>query len=149
MWNKKHSLLLSKIATLGFTLGILAVLALAPRFARWIIAVADSAQPSIYTFLLITFYSGGPIALVLVWKLYQLLNNISKQQVFIWDNVKYLRVISWLCFIGGTLATISVFYWIFWLPVGVVAYFMCLIVRVVKNILAEAVTIKEEMDYTI
>ncbi|NLB53899.1 MAG: DUF2975 domain-containing protein, partial [Syntrophomonadaceae bacterium] len=59
------------------------------------------------------------------------------------------RRISWSCFLGAVIALVSVFYYNSWLFVAVAAAFMGLIVRVLKNVFAQAVELKNESDYTV
>ena len=79
-----------------------------------------------------------------------LLRNIRKDQVFLRANVKYLRIISWCCFV---IAIIMVFGWPFisyvFAFVAAAAAFFGLLMRVVKNVIDAACEIKDENDYTI
>jgi len=43
----------------------------------------------------------------------------------------------------------SSYYWIPWFAVGAAAAFMGLIVRVIKNVVAKAVSLQDDADYTI
>jgi len=88
---------------------------------------------------------------VLLVFLYMLLNNISKKKVFVQNNIALLRKISWCCFAVSAV----MFAWGFmaFLEVaflaGFTVGFMGLVLRILKNVFEEAVTIKEESDYTI
>ena len=69
--------------------------------------------------------------------------------MFVTRNVESLRRISWSCIAGGLICFVSGFYYIPWFVVAVAAAFMGLIVRIVKNMVAQAVELKSDSDYTI
>jgi hypothetical protein len=78
-----------------------------------------------------------------------MLHRIESGQVFTTENVESLRLISWSCIIGGLICLAPSFYYFPWALVSVAAAFMGLIVRVVKNVVAQAVALKDEIDYTV
>lgn len=92
----------------------------------------------------------GVLCVLLVF-LFKLLNNISKKIVFVKENVNMLRLISWCCFIAAAM----LFFWGFMCLIEVILLagftigFMGLVLRILKNVFEEAVSIKEESDYTI
>jgi Flp pilus assembly protein TadB len=92
---------------------------------------------------------GAVPAAYLLYSLFRLLRRIETGQVFTADNVELLRRISWSCFAGAIIALISLFYYYPWVFVAVAAAFMGLIVRVVKNVVAQAVELQNEADYTV
>ena len=90
------------------------------------------------------------IALFILYMLDRLLSNIRKEEIFIPQNVSYLRGISWACFaMCVPCLLVSVYGSQIFLFVMVAAAFMGLILRVVKNVIEAAVLIKEENDYTV
>ncbi|MDL2324104.1 DUF2975 domain-containing protein [Ruminococcaceae bacterium OttesenSCG-928-A16] len=149
MWSKKRSLLLSKWVTLLFTLLLAVALVAAPYIAQKFIQASANAHQWQFPLFLLSAYSGGAVAATILVLLYCLLYNIGVGQVFIQKNVSYLRGISWLCILGGVIALASAFYYLPWGIVAAAAAFIGLIVRVVKNVIAAAIALKEENDYTI
>ncbi len=149
MWNKKRSLLLSKIATLLFMAGLLAAFATAPWLVRWFVNTSVNTSPKAFPFFIATLYSGGLLAAFVLAFLYAVLRNIGKGQVFTAQNISLLRRISWLCIGGAVISAASAVYYIPWAFIRLAAAFIGLIVRVVKNVLAEALALKEENDYNI
>jgi hypothetical protein len=88
-------------------------------------------------------------ALIALYSLDRLLANISNEDVFIPKNVGYLRRISWCCFaVAGMVALAGYYYYVFFLG-AIMAAFIGLILRVVKNVIEQAVNIKAEYDFTI
>jgi len=101
------------------------------------------------TLFFITIYSGCVPACALLIFLYSLLRRISAGHVFVNGNTACLRYIAWCCFAGAAITLGSALYYLPWLAVGVSAAFMGLIVRVVKNVVAKAVSLQDDADYTI
>ncbi|MEG2931221.1 MAG: DUF2975 domain-containing protein [Ruthenibacterium sp.] len=100
--------------------------------------------------LLVTEYAAAVLGLAALWLLHRLLFSIGAGSVFVEKNVFILRALSWCClgaglvFFGGACAG--------WPPfalLAVCAAFMGLILRVVKNVFAEAVRIRTENDATV
>jgi hypothetical protein len=99
--------------------------------------------------LMVILYCECAPALAALVSLDRLLKNIRAGQVFTDGNVRLLRVISWSCFAAAVLALAAAKYYALLIAVAMAAAFMGLILRVVKNVIEEAVVIKEENDYTI
>lgn len=149
MWNKERSLLLSKLFTMAFIAALAGTLVAAPWIVKWLIHYSLSAQQGHYGLFLATIYAGGVFAALLLYSLYRLLHNIGRDEVFVGTNVAHLRRISWCCFVGAGICVVSTLYYLPWLVVAVAAAFVGLVVRVVKNMVAQAVALKEENDFTI
>ena len=105
----------------------------------------DQRQPIIALFFYLQWIP-GVVALYSFWKL---LRNFQKQIVFSEENVFWLRRISWACFfitifllVGACLKVILC------LAAGAIG-FLGLFSRVIKNMLTEAIQLKEENEYTI
>jgi hypothetical protein len=81
--------------------------------------------------------------------LHILLSNIKKEKVFIAGNVKLLRTISWCCFAAAFVMVFAAKYYLLLGLTAVAIAFIGLILRVVKNVIEEAVRIKTENDLTI
>ena len=146
MWNDRRSLILSKCCVVLFMAALAFCAVTAPggsRLWRWLVP-AD-----IRTLFLVTLYLGCVPAALLLICLYMLLHRIGVGEIFVRENTECLRNISWCCFAGSVICFASSFYWTPWCAVGVAAAFMGLIVRVVKNIIAKAVLLKDDADFTI
>ena len=130
-WNKDKSVKLSKFCVCLFMLILAGVCIGAP----WL-------------FLVSTYTAAVPAAAAL-YGLWRLLRNISEGEVFIPENVSILRLLSWCCIAAGLVCLFSALYYMPFLIVSAAAAFVGLILRVVKNVFAEAVRLKDENDYTI
>lgn len=149
MWNDHRSVALSRFCTVLFMGLLLALACTAPWLVRWLVGFSRAELAGTETYFLVTIYTATVPAAVLLCSLFLLLQRIAAGEVFLPANVEHLRRISWSCFLGGAICLTSTYYYIPWLLVAVAAAFMGLIVRVVKNVVAQAVALQQEADYTI
>jgi hypothetical protein len=149
MWNGKKSISLSKLCVLIFMAMLIGTAISAPWITQRFLVFSRADLVGMEIFFLSTIYSGSIPAAVLLFCLYRLLHRIEIEQVFITANVECLRWISWSCFAGAIICLVSVPYYFPWIFVAVAAAFMGLIVRVIKNIVAQAVELKNESDLTV
>lgn len=136
MWNHSKSLLLTAWWT---------------RIALAVWAVMAVMLPVIYRdmVVLVIFYLVFVPVLLALYGLHKMLRNIQRGIVFSSENTAALRLTSWACFFaaifllaGACLRPVLI------LASGVIG-FIGLFARVIKNMLAEAIVLKEENDYTI
>lgn len=149
MWSGKKSISLSKFCVIIFTVMLIVTVISAPWLVRWLMDFSRADLAGKEALFLSTIYSGSVPAAVLLFCLYRLLRHIELEQVFITANVEYLRRISWCCFAGAVICFASIPYYVPWSFIAVAAAFMGLIVRVVKNVIAQAVELKNESELTI
>ena len=149
MWNVKKSIRLSKFCVFVFGVMLIGTALSAPWLVGWLMNFSRADLLGKEVFFLSTIYSGSIPAAVLLFCLYRLLHHIEIEQVFISTNVEYLRRISWSCFAGASICFASIPYYFPWVFVAVAAAFMGLIVRVIKNVIAQAVELKNESELTI
>ena len=95
------------------------------------------------------FYPCAVFAYLTLYSLLRLLFHIKKDEIFISANVQYLRCISWCCFAVAAITLIGGVFYIPFSVVAVAAAFVGLMLRVVKNVMENAVAIKEENELTI
>lgn len=149
MWNQRKSITLSKLGVLIFMLLIVIAAICAPWMVDWLINYSQAQLAGKEPLFYLTLYTGCIPAILLLYELYQLLRRISGNKVFTAENVKGLRRISWYAFSGAFLCLASSLYYILFILIAFAAAFVGLIVRVVKNVFAQAVELQQEMDYTI
>jgi len=149
MWNDKKSLILSKVCVVIFMVLVLACMVFAPNMVGRLIGLSSQAAASGRLVFLITIYVGAAPAAGLLICLYVLLHRIGAGLVFVTENTTCLRWISWCCFAGAVIALVSGIYYLPWVAVGIAAAFMGLVVRVVKNVVAKAVSLQDDADFTI
>lgn len=149
-WNKDKSLALSRICVLLFSICLAAGCIGGP----WLFGLLSKAVGANYldskrTLFFITAYSSAIFIAAALYLLHCLLNNIRREIVFDICNVKCLRYLSWCCLAAGVIYLLSGFYFALFWVLAVMAVFISLIIRVIKNVFAQAVQLKEENDYTI
>ena len=149
MWTNSRSLLLSKICTILFMAVLLLCLIAAPWLISLFLRTSYTAQGTGSLLFLLTIYVGSVPAAALLVLLYRLLQRIGSGRVFVRENAACLRYISWCCFIGAAISLLSTLYYVPWIALGTAAAFMGLVIRVIKNVFAEAIALQDDSDLTI
>jgi hypothetical protein len=148
MWNPNKSVTASSVCTKIVIAAVICAAATAPFLVKSYVAYTLK-DPYVINPLLVTIYACTVPALIALFSLDRLLANIKKKDVFTAKNVKHLRVISWCSFAVSFILFVSGFYYILFLLIAIAAAFFGLILRVVKNVIEQAVVIKDENDFTI
>lgn len=147
-WNKDKSVVLSQACVFVFALCLLALDIGAYQIATWF-TVNRFQHFQLGLLLMVSIYSGSIFAWICLYRLWRLIGNIKRGEVFIEANVRHMRAISWCCVWAAAICLVSTAYY---LPFGFVAAaagFMALIVRIVKNAFQQAIAMKDELDLTI
>ena len=147
MINQKISLNISFVINRILIVIILAAIFFLPSFLTWFTKLSDKSD--IYLPLIITVYVSILPAIAALISLDRLLNNIKKNQVFIEINTLCLRIISWCCFLIGIIYSVFGYFYLMSLMISFAAVFFGIILRVLKNVFAKAVEIKNENDFTV
>ena len=117
--------------------------------------IGELCDAEVIAFMAIFYLALLPVVVADIL-LIRLLGNVRRAEIFTPSAVSKLRGISWCCFaeclilLGGGVS----FYKLFILPraflvIAFIAAFLGIVLRVVKNVIEEAVAIKSENDYTI
>ncbi|KAF0194069.1 MAG: hypothetical protein FD169_2061 [Bacillota bacterium] len=149
MWNNHRSVLLSQLSVIIFAVLLVVTVVTAPWLVRWLVGFSRAYLRGTEAYFLATMYAGSIPAAVLLYSLFRLLQRISAGQLFLAVNVEYLRLIAWSSFVGAVVCLVSVFYYFPWILVAVSAAFMGLIVRVVRNVVAQGVSLQDVVDHTV
>lgn len=155
MWNRKRSVTLS----LGVCIFVAAVLAVGLFIGPWIVKMwfvhyrglkeNGAVMIRMLTLFKVCFYPCAGLGFVTLYSLIRLLLNIKKNEIFITQNVRYLRRISWCCIIVFLITLIAGVFYIPYFFISIAAGFMGLMLRVVKNVMESAVQLREENELTI
>ena len=148
MWKKPHSLMLSRIIVLLFLVFLAAGSLGLPWLLRWYIGFSHK-NAAILTPIMISLWACAVPAFAALYFLAKMLRNISADRVFVQDNVRALRAISWCCFAVALVFFFYFFYYVLGIILTILAAFMGLILRVLKNVFERAIAIKEENDLTV
>ena len=147
-WSKDRSIVLSQVCVALFAAALLTVDAgsywIAAWFVRWKFAHWQSG-----VLLMITICVGSVLAWICLWQLWRLLGTIRTGSVFVPENVRRMRVISWCCAGAAAVCALSALYYLPFGFVTVAAGFMALIDRIVKNAFEQAIAMKDELDLTV
>ncbi len=95
------------------------------------------------------FYPSAVFAAVILFSLLKLLLNIKGEKIFITQNTKYLRTVSWCCFSVAIITFIGGFFYMPFMFVAAAGGFTGMLLRVLKNVMQSAVELREENDLTI
>lgn len=119
-----------------------------PFIVGWYTGMREELYPFYWPTLILSACCIFPAAVAL-YSMDRLLVNIRKANVFITENTEYLRKISWCAYV------VSVVFLLIGImrPTGFVVafagFFIGLVLRVIKNVFAQAVAIREENEFTI
>ncbi len=149
MWNPAKSVILSSVCTKLVILLVIGFAFLAPNLVDYYLGNVAIKHPDTAFSFLVTVYACCVPALYALYCLDRLLANIKKKEIFIGKNVKYLRRISWCCFAVSALILVAAFSSFLLFIAAIAASFIGLILRVVKNVIEQAMIIKDENDLTI
>ncbi len=154
MWNAKRSVALSII--ICFIL--LAILTALVFIGPWMVEIwftkyrgwrELSTIKHILTVFCACFYPSAVFAYVTLYNLIKLLFNIKRDEIFTEFNTKALRRISWCCFAVAIITLAGGIFYVPFLFVAIAAGFMGLMLRIIKNVMQNAVALREENDLTI
>ena len=155
MWNRKRSVTLSIVVCFVF----LVILTLGLFLGPWLVEMWFSiyrgwsdnltAMKTIITIFCVCYYPCSVFAYITLFSLIKLLFNIKKDEIFITANVKYLRSISWCCFAVAFVTFVGGFFYIPFGFIAIAAAFVGLMLRIVKNVMQNALEIKAENELTI
>ena len=148
MWNPGKSVMVSSVCT-KIVIGIVIFVAVASPYLVKNYVSYTMKDPDVIFPLIMTIIACAVPGLIALFSLDRLLANIKRKEVFTARNVKHLRVISWCSFAVSAVSFVSGFYYLLFLIIAVAAAFFGLILRVVKNVIEQAVIIKNENDFTI
>ena len=152
LWNSKRSIILTKFCILVLMLASVIMMFCGKYLISRFLILTGGAKIDIsneFSFYIITFisYILGILALLTLFCMLRFIVNLENDLVFVPQNIKWLRFISYGCLSAGLLLIIAtVVYHKLFLVLSLAALFMMLIVRVIKNAFEQAIEMKEELD---
>ena len=155
LWSSKKSIILTKFCIMALMLISVIMMFCGKYLISKFLSITGGAKIDIsseFSLYIITFisYILGIIALLTLFCMLSFVSNLEKDLIFVPQNIKWLRYISYGCLAAGLLLIIvTIVYSKFFLVICLAALFMMLIVRVIKNAFEQAVAMKEELDLTI
>ncbi len=153
MWNKNKSLLLSRLMTVSMSAVILILCFFVPPIAKWYTDFSDTfsllGKDTFYPAMIVCSYLCLAMALCALYFLHILLKNINKNEVFVENNTKCLRAISWSLILAGFFFAVFALWALIAILPAVFCFMIGIVIRVMKNVFEKAVEIKSENDFTI
>lgn len=148
MRNESRSILVSTLLTKLLVVCLLAAPFLLPFFVGWYVSL-DPRLQAVYWPAMITAYLCLIPAGVAIICIDHLLLNLRKKAVFVKKNADYLYTISWCAYTIALLFLFMGFFRPLAFVVAFAAFFIGVVLRVVKNVFREAIAICEENEFTI
>lgn len=130
-------------------LGALLALALPFLCSSSFFAGRALIDPALIFWLMPLYYGFCVPAYIALFSLDRLLGAVKREEVFTARNVRYLRIISWCCFGAAAVLLAGELISMVFIVLAILAAFFGIVLRVVKNLFAAAVALKDENDYTI
>ncbi|MCI5924180.1 MAG: DUF2975 domain-containing protein [Oscillospiraceae bacterium] len=148
MQNEKKSIFVSILLVKILFVCLLAAPFLLPFFIGWYVSLSADLQSVYWPAMIIAYLCLVPAGIAIIC-MDRLLLNIRKKMVFVKKNADYLYTISWCAYAVCLLFLVMGF----WRPLAFVvsfaAFFIGVVLRVVKNVFRQAIAIREENEYTI
>ena len=99
--------------------------------------------------LMAVVYACSIPAWITLKSLWNILVRIGREAVFVEENVRDMRRTSWCCIVVALICLLGSVFYLTLLVMAAAAGFMGLIVRIVKNVFQQAVSMKDELDFTV
>lgn len=147
-WSKDKSVVLSRLGVALFALVLLALDVGGYWVALWFVQTRLK-QWQLGILLMGSIYAGSAFGWLCLYELWRLLGNVRRGALFVPENVRCMRIVSWCCVWAALVAALSALYYLPFLFIAVAAGFMALIVRIVKNAFEQAIAMKDELDLTV
>lgn len=151
-WDDRKSITLTRYVVVLAILASAVAAVCGPWLVTWLMDTRRlrASGPAVGAALLVLGYLCAALAFWMLYNLYRFLHRLEQGQVFVPQTVQALRRISWCC-VGAAILCLpaGVLLYLPFAFLGIAAGFMALLVRVLKNAFAQAVRMKDELDYTI
>ena len=99
--------------------------------------------------LTLGFYFSAPAVFLALWELDRLLRSILRRQVFTRPNVCSISRVRWCCLAVTLVCLPAAFFYPPIIFMGIVMFFLGLILSVLCSVMAAAVELREENDLTV
>ncbi len=155
MWSAKKSVNFSIFVCLFLLLLLIVLILFAPQiFELYLTAyrgfnAGGEALKSIKQTFLYCFYPSSVFGGIILISLLKLMFNIKDEKIFIRENVKLLKAVSWSCFAIAIITFIGAFFYMPFIYVSAAGGFTGMLLRVLKNVMFAAVEISDENELTI
>ena len=155
MWSNKNSIILSICVCVFLIVALLVLICCGPMLFKLYMTAyrgfdADGeAIVRIGEIFAWCFYPSSVFASVILCSLIKLLFNIKAGDVFVVQNVKIFKIVSWCCFAIALITLVGGFFYLPFFAIAVAGAFTGMLLRVLKNVMESAVELRAENDLTI
>ena len=132
----------------AITVLLLAMIFLLPVLVR-IYGIKWTMNEAAQRAIPIAYYLCLVLILPAMWNIDALLRNILKKQVFIRENVLRIRRVCWCCAGVGLICFPAAHFFTALYFLSVIMLFLAFVIRVVEDVMAAAVELREENDLTV
>jgi hypothetical protein len=139
---------LTQVFTVVLAVVLLAVTVGSYWLVGWYFTAVERSDEIVWK-VLIPYYVCVPIGFLTLGLIWKLLKNIKADIVFTEQNVSIIRGFSWCLVYVGIVTFASGFFYLPYFIVCGASLFMCAIMRVLKNVMQQAVEVKSENDMTV
>ncbi len=146
MYTSEKSTRLTLAATYAAAVILALLMVFASPIAKYILG---EGAKNAFLSAVAAFYICCPAAWIALYKIYRLLKNVLKDTIFTSETVSLLRHISWCCAFVAAVCLVTTYFCHIFFTFTIGAAFMTLILRVLKNVMAKAVLLREENELTI
>lgn len=153
--SNKHSTILSLVIAAIFLVLCIAGCFYVPFLVRLFVNIDRLIRPNApmpqsgATVLTVAFYAILFICLIVSILLLLLLLRVRRNSVFSKLSVSLIRGISWCCFLFAFCFAVVGLYFVLAYTIVVATVFLGICIRVVKNVIEQAIEIKNENDLTV
>lgn len=144
MYTSEKSTKLTLAVTYLSAVALALIMVFATPIAKHVIGTQSTNA-----FAIGAFYICCPAAWLALYKIRKLLKNVLCDTIFTRETVTLLRHLSWCCAFVAAVSFVTTFFCHLFFTFTIGAGFMTLILRVLKNVMAKAVELKEENELTI
>ncbi len=148
MKKTEKSVNLTIIWMLLLTFAFLVLIFFAPFIAPLYCDLAGKSETAAKV-LLAVFYLCAPGAVAVIISGIRLLLNLKKGEFFTEENTKYLKIMSYSCLYVTPISGVCCYWFYGFFPITASAFFMFLILMVIKNVFEYGSEIKKENDLMI
>ena len=125
------------------------VLIFLPSLLDWYMTLRPGMGAVPRLALMLGFYCSAPAVFFALWELDRLLRSILCGQVFVRANVRSISRVRWCCLAVSLVCLCAALFYPPIIFMGIVMFFLCLILSVLSSVMAAAVEIREENDLTV
>ncbi len=153
MQKSKQSVTVSIAVCVVVAVVLLGLVVTAPWLFQWYMStvrgVSPEAAQELNGILLGCFYPCAAVAAGMLYALLRLLFHIRAGEVFTVANVRYLKAVSWGCFVIAAVTAVGAGFYVPFLFVTAAGGFTGVLLRVLKNVMQTAVELREENELTV